>query len=88
MGNDNQGQPGEDRPAQDGAGGGLGLGRLPDVRDVEGVHPGGGEVVGLEEQVQDGDQESHVADAGDDKGLLGRGGRRGAFVPEADEQIG
>ena len=84
-GEDTQGQPGKYRPTEYGPGGGLGPGGLPDVRDVEGVQSGGGEVVGLGEQVQDGDQETDVADAGNDKCLLGGSGRRRTLVPETDQ---
>ncbi len=35
----------------------------------------------------DTEAEAEVADAVDDEGLLGRAGRRGLLVPEADEQV-
>ena len=86
-GEDSQGHPGQRGASQHGGTGRHWLRRLPDVWNVEGVESDSGEVVCLEEQVQDRYEEANVADAGDDERLLGCGGCRGAVVPEADQQI-
>ena len=87
-GEDAQGQPGQNRAAKYGSGGSFGPGCFPNVRNMEGVQPCCSEVICLGEQIQNGDQESNVADAGDDERFLGCGSRSGTFMPEADQQVG
>ena len=43
---------------------------------------------GLREEPDNAKQEKNIADAGSEKGLLGRGGCAWLLIPEADEQIG
>ena len=49
---------------------------------------GHAEAADLVPEEQDANQQPHIADAGDDEGLLGRLPRRWPFVPEADQQVG
>ena len=63
-------------------------GGFKDVGDMQRVHPGGGEFIALDEQVDDGNEEPDVANAGDDERLLGSRSRSRPVVPEPDEKVG
>ena len=79
-----QGYPGQSGSPQNGPAGRQGLRRLPKVRDVQGIQPGRRKPVGLKKQVNNRQQKPHIADAGNDKGFLGRRGRRRPVMPEPD----
>ena len=63
------------------------LGGLPDVGDMKCVQAQGRKIIGLEEQINNRQQEAYVADAGDDERFFGCRRRRRAMVPEPDEQV-
>ena len=79
-----QGYPGQCRTAKDGSAGCQGLGRLPNVGNVQRIEAGRRKLGAVVKEVNNCQQESCVADSGDNECLLGRGGGGGPVVPEPD----